>query len=83
MPKTKAAEEKFVLEDAFSSLDEMIERLESPDITLEESFETYQAGMKLLKQCDAEIDQVEKKVLVLNEKGETDEFRGDIKQQGS
>ena len=30
--------------------------------------------MELLKKCNETIDKVEKKVLVLNENGETDEF---------
>ena len=48
--------------------------LEQEDISLEESFAEYQKGMELLRKCNEAIDKVEKKVLVLNEKGETDEF---------
>ena len=48
--------------------------LEQEDISLEESFQLYKSGMELLKKCNQSIDMVEKKVLVLNENGETDEF---------
>lgn len=62
------------LEEAFEKLDEMLSELESPDISLEESFQVYQEGMKLLKQCNEIIDRVEKSVLKLNENGELEEF---------
>ena len=67
-------EEEFSLEDAFSTLNETIEKLESQDITLEESFQEYKKGMELLKKCNETIDQVEKKVLVIDESGKLNEF---------
>lgn len=62
------------LEEAFETLEEMLSKLESDDISLEEAFQKYEQGMRLLKYCDEAIDKVEKKVLVLNGNGETDEF---------
>ena len=41
---------------------------------MEESFQLYKKGMDLLKQCHKSIDRIEKKMLVLNEEGTTDEF---------
>ncbi|MGN1181032.1 MAG: exodeoxyribonuclease VII small subunit [Suilimivivens sp.] len=67
-------EEIFSLEEAFLKLDETVATLERDDITLEQSFKEYQKGMELLKKCNETIDKVEKKVLILNENGETDEF---------
>ena len=58
------------LEEKFAKLEETAKRLESEDISLEESFRNYQEGMELLKQCNADIDKVEKQVLQLNEEGE-------------
>ena len=66
--------ENLTLEDAFSQLETVIERLEAADISLEESFKAYSEGMELLQFCNASIDTVEKKVLKMNENGETDEF---------
>ena len=37
-------------------------------------FSGYQEGMELLKICNQRIDTVEKKILALNEDGETYEF---------
>ncbi|MCI9297464.1 MAG: exodeoxyribonuclease VII small subunit [Lachnospiraceae bacterium] len=62
------------LEESFEKLDEMLNELESPDISLEESFRVYQEGMKLLRQCNETIDRVEKSVLKLNQNGELEEF---------
>ena len=67
-------EEKLNLEEAFAKLEEIVGDLEQEDISLEQSFQTYLAGMELLKRCNQAIDQVEKQVLVLNENGEWDEF---------
>lgn len=68
-------EEKDIsLEEAFTRLQETIGNLEKDDITLEQSFQEYQKGMLLVKKCNEIIDKVEKKVLVLNEDGGTDEF---------
>ena len=58
----------------FGQLEEVIGRMEGEDVSLEESFELYSCGMNLLKQCSQAIDEVEKKVLVLDENGETHEF---------
>ena len=62
------------LEDKFDKLDEAVKKLESEDITLEESFQIYKEGMELLKQGNADIDKVEKQVMQLNAKGELEEF---------
>ena len=67
-------ENEISLEEAFTRLQETIENLEKDDITLEQSFQEYQKGMLLVKKCNEIIDKVEKKVLVLNEDGGTDEF---------
>ncbi len=67
-------EKEISLEEAFTRLQETIENLEKDDITLEQSFQEYQKGMLLVKKCNEIIDKVEKKVLVLNDDGGTDEF---------
>nr|WP_109625700.1 exodeoxyribonuclease VII small subunit [Murimonas intestini] len=70
----KQDSEELTLEESFQKLDEMLLALESRNISLEESFATYQKGMELLKSCNEKIDRVEKKMLILNEEGEADEF---------
>ena len=62
------------LDQMFAQLEEVAGKMEGEEISLEESFELYSKGMNLLKQCSQAIDEVEKKVLVLDENGETHEF---------
>ena len=65
---------ELTLEEAFAKLDAVAEALESRDISREDSFRMYQEGMNLLKLCNDKIDQVEKKILVMNGDGGLDEF---------
>lgn len=67
-------EQGISLEEAFAQLEEVIAHLETEEITLEQSFQEYNKGMQLLQYCNATIDQVEKKVLQINEDGGLDEF---------
>ena len=62
------------LEENFARLEQEIEKLEAEDVTLEEAFSAYSAGMKLLKECNAQIDKVEKKVLKLTADGQLEEL---------
>ncbi|MBR6771359.1 MAG: exodeoxyribonuclease VII small subunit [Lachnospiraceae bacterium] len=66
--------QELTLEEAFEKLEETVEKLEAEEITLEESFQIYQQGMKILKYCNDKIDRVEKRVLRINEDGDIDEF---------
>ena len=68
--KKKAEEqEQRSLEENFSELEELLEQLEAEDISLEDAFTTYSKGMNVLKQCNEQIDRVEKQVMKLNEEG--------------
>lgn len=67
-------EKKLTIEEAFSQLDETIKKMESENVSLEESFELYKNGMTLIENCSKEIDLVEKKVLSLSGNGEINEF---------
>lgn len=67
-------EEHVPLEELFGNLEAVIGKLEGEDVNLEESFRLYKEGMDLLKKCNAAIDTVEKKVLVLDEDGGTHEL---------
>jgi exodeoxyribonuclease VII small subunit len=64
----------FTLEENFARLEEIIEKMESDDISLEEAFAAYSTGMAVLKECNEQIDRVEKKVLKLSEQGVWEEF---------
>lgn len=62
------------LEESFEKLNHILEELEKPEISLEDSFTLYQEGMKLLKTCNDSIDKVEKELIILSENGEANEL---------
>ena len=64
----------YTLEENFARLEEIIEKMESDDISLEEAFAAYSTGMTVLKECNEQIDKVEKKVLKLSAQGVLEEF---------
>lgn len=68
------AKKNISIEEAFVSLDSILEQLEDKDLTLEESFKIYNKGMELLKVCSDKIDTVEKKMLQIDDNGELNEF---------
>ncbi len=70
----KKQEEKLTLEEALGKLEETITKLQSEEVSLEESFKLYKEGMDYVKLCNETIDQVEKKVLMLNQEGKLDEL---------
>ena len=60
------------IEETFAQLDELLERLEASDTSLEESFACYEAGMKLVKACSDKMDKVEKQMMILQGGEEAD-----------
>lgn len=66
-------EKQLTMEEQFAQIEELIEKMESPKVTLDESFALYQQGVLQLKQCNTLLDEVEKKMLVLNAEGGLEE----------
>ena len=71
--KDSGSQEEKALEEVFEELQGVISRMEE-EVPLEEAFQLYHQGMDMLKTCSDKIDRVEKKMLVLDETGETQEF---------
>jgi len=59
------ADKEVKFEAALEKLEEIVDKLESGDIGLDESLKQYEEGMKLLKFCTAKLDEVEKKIEIL------------------
>lgn len=55
--------EKF--EDSINKLEEIVNKLEAGDVTLDESLSLFEQGIKLSKSCQKMLDNAEKKVSVL------------------
>ena len=66
--------EEKTLEEAFSELDVLADKLEDRETSLEDSLRLYKQGMGLLKFCNDKLDTVEKKMLQMNEDGSLGEF---------
>ena len=62
------------LEEVFAQLDDLAEKLEDKETSLEDSFNLYKQGMELLKFCSDKLDTGEKKMLQMNEDGTFSEF---------
>ena len=61
------AKTKFSIEKAFEELDEILERLDDPKLSLSDSMEYYKKGVKLLEKCNQTLDKTEKEIIVLQE----------------
>ena len=55
-------------------LETTIHSMEEENISLEDSFRLYHEGIDILKNCNDRIDEVEKKMLILDEEGGLHEF---------
>ena len=62
--------EEMTMEEAYDSLDALLDELESGDHSLEETFALYTKGVQLVRSCHEKIDAIEKKLIVLEEKEE-------------
>lgn len=67
--------DKLTLEETFAGLEEVIQKMERGDVSLEESFKLYHRGMDMLKSCNDKIDKIEKQMLILDEEGAAYEFK--------
>jgi exodeoxyribonuclease VII small subunit len=63
------AEEKF--EEALTKLEEIVKKMESGDLTLEESLKSFEEGVRLSRFCAKKLDEAERRIEVLlkNEEG--------------
>ena len=62
-------------EDKVSELEEIISVLENGDVPLDESIKKYTEAMKLVKECDLELKNIEEKVnKIVSENGDLEDF---------
>jgi exodeoxyribonuclease VII small subunit len=57
------AEKKF--EDSMKRLEEIVQGLETGDLTLEDALKVFEEGMALVKSCSKKLEEVEKRVTLL------------------
>ena len=49
-------------EKAFAELEQIVKRLESEELPLDESLELFEKGIRLSRFCNAKLEEVEKKI---------------------
>lgn len=73
--------EKKTFEQSISELEGIVAKLEGGNVTLDESLELFEKGIKLSKSCQQMLDAAEKKVSILmtNDDGEIvkEDFMGE------
>ena len=74
MPMSPKQKKEMTIEEGFRFLDESVQKLSEEDLPLEEAFAIYEKGMKVLMEVSGKIEEVEKKVQVINEEGGFHEF---------
>ena len=66
---------KMKFEEKITELEKIINQLENGEIDLDESIESYTKAMKLIKECDEELKNIEEKMnFILNKDGNLEEF---------
>lgn len=57
-------------ESALSELESLVKTLEDGDLTLEKSLELFERGVELSRYCHTRLEEAEKRIDVLTDKGE-------------
>lgn len=64
-----AEEKNLTIEELLEDIEGIVEKMEQDNVTLEDSFTLYEEGMKKLKEANAVLDTVAKKVEKLDAEG--------------
>ncbi|MBA3038036.1 MAG: exodeoxyribonuclease VII small subunit [Desulfobacterium sp.] len=56
---------KMIFETAMNQLEQIVNELESGNLSLEDSIKKFEEGIKLSKFCSAKLDETEKKITIL------------------
>ena len=57
-------------EAAIAELESIVKKLEEGDLPLESSLQLYERGVHLSRFCHAQLEQAERRIEILNERGE-------------
>jgi exodeoxyribonuclease VII small subunit len=69
-------------EAAIAELEGVVKKLEEGDMPLEQSLALYERGVQLSRFCHARLEEAERRIEVLNERGELTPARFDSAQDG-
>ena len=77
---TKQTKKDINFEDALEGLEERIRKLESSELTLDDSLRVFEEAVELARVCNVKLEGAERRVRILTEKSDgtvTDEPFGD------
>ena len=75
---SKKKEDGFDFEKALENLEKLVSSMEDGELSLEESLQAFEKGIKLTRECQTALKQAEQKVQILiNENGDTEELEAD------
>jgi exodeoxyribonuclease VII small subunit len=66
--RSKMAKEKF--EEALDRLEDLVRKMETGEMTLEESLKAFEEGTRLARLCARKLDEAERRVEILLKQGE-------------
>jgi exodeoxyribonuclease VII small subunit len=66
-------------EAAIGELESIVKKLEEGDLPLEASLQLYERGVQLSRFCHSQLEQAERRIEVLNERGELTPVDDNIK----
>ncbi len=61
-------------EESLAQLEQLVERMESGDLSLEASLQEFEKGMQLSDQCQTVLEEAEQRVQILTGKNKLKEF---------
>ncbi|MBQ1193309.1 MAG: exodeoxyribonuclease VII small subunit [Lachnospiraceae bacterium] len=63
----KKAEKERTIEEGFSELNAILQKMDNNEVSLEESFELYNEGLNIVKELNGKLSEVEGKLTIVNE----------------
>ena len=77
MPRKNTEEASPVarFEQSLEELEQLVEKMEGGELTLEQSLAAYERGVSLYRQCQGALEQAELRVRLLSDPGNPDEAR--------
>lgn len=66
---------EMTIEQKFELLENLVNRLENEKLSLEESIKLYEQAMVLSKELSVELNDISKKVLLIQEDSKVEEFK--------
>ncbi|MFR8737653.1 MAG: exodeoxyribonuclease VII small subunit [Eubacterium sp.] len=61
------SENKKSVEESFNEIESIIAEMQKEEVTLDRSFELYNQGLTLIKECNEKLDSMEKQIKIIEE----------------